>query len=182
MADTRRTLSALQTILADNTSGDISPQDIRDMLVSVTPPYGGVSLEGNATATTISTVSTPVVADWDSGGTQTAVRNFTVTSGGRITYSGTPDTHAHVVINLSLFVTINASKEINVYIYKNGTTQIGSHLALTTQGNGEKESTAIHCDTMMSTNDYLELWVSNETDSNDITIEDCYVFAMGMLV
>lgn len=34
MPDTLRTLSALQTLLADNTAGDISPQDVRDMLVS----------------------------------------------------------------------------------------------------------------------------------------------------
>jgi hypothetical protein len=35
MADTIRTLDALQTLLADNTGHDISPQDLRDMLVSV---------------------------------------------------------------------------------------------------------------------------------------------------
>lgn len=38
MADTVRTLSALQTLLADNTSGDISAQDIRDFLVSAWTP------------------------------------------------------------------------------------------------------------------------------------------------
>jgi hypothetical protein len=37
MADTPRTLAALQALLADNTSAAISPQDIRDMLVSVFP-------------------------------------------------------------------------------------------------------------------------------------------------
>lgn len=37
MSDTVRTLTALQTLLANNTSGDISPQDIRDFLVSVYP-------------------------------------------------------------------------------------------------------------------------------------------------
>jgi len=35
MADTPRTLAALQALLADNTAGDISPQDVRDLLVSV---------------------------------------------------------------------------------------------------------------------------------------------------
>lgn len=38
MADTRRTLAALQALLADNTAGDISAQDIRDMLVSLVVP------------------------------------------------------------------------------------------------------------------------------------------------
>jgi len=35
MADTPRSLAALQALLADNVSGDISPQDVRDFLVSV---------------------------------------------------------------------------------------------------------------------------------------------------
>jgi len=35
MADTVRTLAALQALLADNATGEISPQDLRDMLVSV---------------------------------------------------------------------------------------------------------------------------------------------------
>lgn len=35
MADTVRTLAALQSLLADNGSGLISPQDLRDFLVSV---------------------------------------------------------------------------------------------------------------------------------------------------
>ena len=36
-ADTRRLLSALQTLLADNVSGDISPQDLRDAIISSYP-------------------------------------------------------------------------------------------------------------------------------------------------
>lgn len=39
MADTIRTITALQTILADNSTGDISPQNIRDMLVSLANAY-----------------------------------------------------------------------------------------------------------------------------------------------
>ena len=35
MVDTVRTLSTLQTVLADNASGDIDPQDLRDMMVSI---------------------------------------------------------------------------------------------------------------------------------------------------
>lgn len=40
MADTIRSIAALQTLLADNNSGDISPQDLRDMLVSLAAPSG----------------------------------------------------------------------------------------------------------------------------------------------
>ena len=38
MADTTRSLAALQTLLADNSSGDISAQDARDFLVSTYKP------------------------------------------------------------------------------------------------------------------------------------------------
>lgn len=37
MVDTVRTLPDLQVLLHDNTSGDITPQDVRDFLVSVFP-------------------------------------------------------------------------------------------------------------------------------------------------
>lgn len=50
MADTSRTLAALQTLLADNTSNAISPQDIRDFLVSAMGGYGMISTTGASTA------------------------------------------------------------------------------------------------------------------------------------
>ncbi len=38
MTDTVRTIAALQALLEDNSAGDISPQDLRDMLVSLASP------------------------------------------------------------------------------------------------------------------------------------------------
>lgn len=49
MPDTIRTLADLQTLLADNTAGDISPQDVRDFLVSV---HGGGLTPNAQTVTT----------------------------------------------------------------------------------------------------------------------------------
>lgn len=40
MVDTIRDLAALQAILADNTSGNISPQDVRDLLVTTLGGFG----------------------------------------------------------------------------------------------------------------------------------------------
>jgi len=37
MPDTQRTLAALQALLADNSTGQISPQDLRDFLLSAFP-------------------------------------------------------------------------------------------------------------------------------------------------
>ncbi len=49
MVDTARSLSDLQTLLADNVSGDISPQDVRDMLVSCIGIYGSLSVFNGST-------------------------------------------------------------------------------------------------------------------------------------
>ena len=61
MVDTVRSLSALQTLLADNVSGSISAQDLRDFLISAYPEYGlplASTLEGKAA----------FLDDWSEGG------------------------------------------------------------------------------------------------------------------
>ena len=49
MTDTIRTLSALQTLLADNTTGAISPQDLRDAIISGLGYLYGTSYDESAT-------------------------------------------------------------------------------------------------------------------------------------
>ena len=68
MVDTARTLAALQTLLADNTSGDISPQDVRDMLLSLFTSstkgdLQGIASTGVQAALTIGANDEVLVAD-----------------------------------------------------------------------------------------------------------------------
>lgn len=67
MADTKRTLAALTALLADNTAGDISAQDLRDLLVSV---YGS-RMVNNVTGNTTLTTDYDVVTADASGGAVT---------------------------------------------------------------------------------------------------------------
>jgi hypothetical protein len=61
MADTPRTLSALLTLLADNTSGNITAQIVRDLTVSLYPSRGQLALaSGGAVATTFGSSGTYV--------------------------------------------------------------------------------------------------------------------------
>jgi len=73
MADTQRTLAALLALLADNTSGDISPQDLRDAVVTVFANYADIRTTSstNFTATTTWT-KLPFAADGLSAGCVTA--------------------------------------------------------------------------------------------------------------
>jgi len=52
MADTIRDRTDLLALLADNTSRDISPQDMRDVLVSTHGVYGGLYVQDGSTAQT----------------------------------------------------------------------------------------------------------------------------------
>jgi hypothetical protein len=61
MADTPRTLSALLALLADNTSGNITAQVVRDLTVSLYPSRGQLELaSGGAVATTFASSGTYV--------------------------------------------------------------------------------------------------------------------------
>lgn len=59
MADTARTVAALQTLLANNVTGDISPQDLRDFLVTSLGVFGGIGIPTLASATQALTADTP---------------------------------------------------------------------------------------------------------------------------
>jgi len=181
MADTRRSLSALQTLLADNTTGAISPQDVRDLLVSASPPYGSIYVS-TAAATTIAASSTYYKAAGTT--TSTNLKEFDMPANNRLRYTGAADIHIHGVVTVAL-TTASSSQVIGLRVGKNGsasgTDSVASQVEHKTGTGTDVISTAIHVDTMLSTNDYLELWVANETTGSNLTIEFMYFFVMGML-
>ncbi len=67
MADIFRTKAELLTLFADNTSGDISEQDLRDFVMSALGGLGSIVVTGGTTTQTVS--ATPVaVANWSADG------------------------------------------------------------------------------------------------------------------
>lgn len=76
MAETQRSLADLLALLADNTSQDISPQDLRDMLISIMGVYGELWTAGRSTGTTIGT-SFIKLDNWENNG---AAKKVTVDS------------------------------------------------------------------------------------------------------
>jgi hypothetical protein len=94
MPDTIRNEAALQTLFADNTTGDISPQDLRDFLVSV-PSLAIYAGNASAQRTALGLVIGTDVAAQSSlanylplaGGTMTGTITSTL---GSLTGSSTP--------------------------------------------------------------------------------------------
>ena len=181
MADTARIKSALQALLADNTTGDISAQDVRDVVESIYPGHGAMYIS-SAAATTIGSASTYVKV----AGTTTATNlsNFSMAADNRLTYTGTPDVHVHVAVSLSM-TSGSSNQVVRFRVGKTGSTAGADAVASTIArkiGTGtDIGSTAVHFDGAMSTNDYLELFISNETGANNVTIDFMYFFIFGMM-
>lgn len=57
MPDTIRSKSAILALLPDNTAGDISPQDLRDAIVTVHGVYGQVYVHDGASAQSLTTTA-----------------------------------------------------------------------------------------------------------------------------
>jgi hypothetical protein len=174
---TSRTNSELQTLFADNTAGAISPQDLRDFLDSVTPKYGSLYYSTPA-ATTIAVAGTYYKA----AGTTTALNlnEFTMPANNRLTYTGTTDVHLHIAYSLSCTCSGN-TQVLGFSLAKNGTNIAESKLTRKVGTGSDVGAVALHWDLTVSTNDYIELFVTNETSTATITIEQGYLFAMTMI-
>ena len=57
MVDTQRSLSAIQTLFADNTAGAISPQDLRDAVETLRMGHGEIYVSSTAATSFTDTTS-----------------------------------------------------------------------------------------------------------------------------
>lgn len=180
MADTERTLSALQTLLADNTSGAISAQDLRDFLVSAAPRVASYYISSSS-ATTISVAGTYYKAAGTT--TQVGTNGSWSHSTNRLTYTGSPD--VDVIVRATVTATCGTSNQvIGLRFLLNATPDTPSTAStarvelLTTP---DESQVAVETVFTMSTNDYVELWVTNETATNSVTLDNAYVSVTAVL-
>jgi len=123
-------------------------------------------ISGNATATIISTVNTPVKVNAGAGWSDEIRERFNFDSSGIWTYVGLEE----IDFRVSFIATVDPSggtDEISTYLAKNGTVQAN------TQGTGVTSSgTQITCTGIISmvTNDFLEVFIENNNDTSNITV------------
>lgn len=180
MVDTIRDKAAMLALLADNTSGDITEQVLRDMFVSLRKsPHGRFSLSGAAVDTVVGVAGTyyKVLGTTALSGDET---DFDANSlNNRLRYTGLDEIHAHLAISVSMTATSN-NQVMGLQIAKNGVIQPNTRVRHKHTTGTAIGSTAIHGDFHMVTNDYLELFVTKYTTGTNVKIEDLYVFVLGM--
>ena len=141
--------------------------------ISNTYKAGEYYVENNATATVIGGAGTYVKL----AGTTTALA---ANSG--FTHSNNRLTCASVVAktyNIKAAITFSstATNIIAFKLYKNGLEVVGSKVRSTANAAGREENVACFGFTELGLNDYIEIWVANETAANNVTGVDYTLLA-----
>ena len=155
------------TYLTGVTYEDNKTRFVNSKGIENTAEIGNYYMLNNATVTTISTVDTPVKALGTT--TSNAINQKFTHTDNRLTYVGALIRDFQVTATVSLFSGNN--RVIGVYVAKNGVVIPSSEMYSTTSGTGRAESVTCQTILELNENDYIEMWVENSSNSNNITVE-----------
>jgi len=132
-----------------------------------------LTLNGNTTNTAIAAANTPVIVNTGGGAAQQAGVRYTVSAAGRATYSGSKQVYVSLHSSVSYEKQGGGSDTYKFYFYKNGSVLAGSGTEIV-GGTGTSASGAINLvyGTLMNQNDYIEIYVENVANTNDILVKD----------
>ena len=134
------------------------------------------TMNGNVTATTISGTGTPVKV----AGTTTsqAITQKFTNSDNRATYTGAISRTFRVTAVLSC--TSGNNHQIGVYIAKNNSVQNETESYITTNGSGRAEGAKVQGVIDLAENDYVEIFVENNTSITNVTVIDLSVIVEAL--
>jgi hypothetical protein len=167
------TTAASPTIASIVAGSGISVQAVNTGGIQITSIadeiYAQVVLHDNATATVITTQNTPVKV----AGTfvTDAVSSFTTDATGRLTYTGSTTTVIQFVASVTL-VPVGTNQLLTIQLAKNGTPITNAKMTRTVSS-GASGNVSVVFNISMATSDYVELFVANNSSTNDITVTDC---------
>ncbi len=175
MAEVPKTMAQLLASFPTNAAREITAVLVRDFVASIIPARGRFSLTATAPTSFLNTV------DYVKGeigmGVLSGYERFFTYANGRLTYTGVVDVHVDVDATLS-FDAASKNQVMSIRVVKNATpTDPDSQASETdrkTQTGGDVGSTAIHFDGVLSTGDYLEIWLRNQTSITAVTIRHLY--------
>lgn len=178
MTDTQRSLAAIATLLADNTGGDISAQDMRDLLATLANGAGEVSITAGAATTLADTVTWVAVAGtWALSAESMGWDRPTL---GRLRYIGAATRMVHIACSIELDLVTGTNETVKIAVAKNATIITPSITKQLLTGAGKPQSTALHAFTTVAPNDYLDIRVLNTTAAHNVQVDFANLFAMDM--
>jgi hypothetical protein len=154
---------------------NILPSDLKWQILANSPNVptseniGECYMNGNTTPTTFTTsgVYTKVL------GTTTAgeLSRFSMPTSNRLTYIGLNTVNLFLTIAFSMTKSTNGAIDIKSVLYKNGITPITSTTSnVNIKNNGDLVSAVVQGYVLLNPNDFIELWVSNITNTTSIIV------------
>lgn len=179
MAETQRSISALLTLLADNTSAAISPEDVRDIVETLRAGHGEIYVSSSA-ATSFADATSFVEA----AGTYTLSANahdWDMNTNARLRYIGTADRAVHIAGSVSMTSSTN-NQVVEIGVSKNGTVLTPSIQSRKIGTSTDVGALALHAFTTVTVNDYLSIMVKDTswTAAETVTLDLANLFAMSV--
>lgn len=181
MAQTQNTVSGVWTLLADNTTGAISPRDLRDALETWRPRHGQIYVaaadSGDITISNSNDYFEATAMTWT---LSSGAHEFDESDGnGRLTYTGAQDIMCHIACTISVTST-GSNQVIHWRIGVSGTTNAASEVQRKIGTGADVGSTALHLIASLSTGDHVSLFARNATSATNVTLECANIQIMSM--
>ena len=181
MTQTARSIAQILALTADNSSQQISPEDLRDAIVTLQVKYGGLFVTTGDEAATVITNTTDY---FDLAGTYTLDVNgaqFDQSAGnGLLTYIGAPDIVA-VLIGQTSCIAASGTQVCKIRFEKNGADIVGSDAESIVLSTGAVNAVELGIVTL-STGDSVGLAIRNTTAGVNVTGNEIHFIALGFAV
>jgi hypothetical protein len=177
---TQRSLAAVLALFADNTSGLISPEDMRDVIETLRNGMGEIW---------VAAPSPTIVADnvtWLENPSTWQLNadsyHWDMVVNGRLRYTGANPRMCHIAISSAVDLVSGANENVEFCCGKNGLPIVPSiiHQGIAA-GTANHKTTTFHAFCMVETGDYLSLMMRNVTSTDDIAVDYAQVFVMDMV-
>lgn len=182
MSDTPRSLAELLALAADNTSGNISAQDLRDCLVSLYPSRGALEMYGAPVTTTFTgTGAYKALATTTALDTSVCTTCVTMPANGELRW--TKATPQVLLVNASLAVLPSANnKQYSFTFAKNGNPVDALHLtALFGNLQGRPAGVFLSGLVAIEANDIISVVVRADTDTTSIATSVLTLSGIGFI-
>lgn len=127
---------------------------------------------GNTNDTDLLT-NVPAVIETDGLAVAQAAVRFSVSAAGRCTYLGSKQVYTSIHGTLSYDKQQNGTDTFNFFLYKNGVVLPGSKVTIVATANSTNVGTiSLNYGTLMTNNDYIEVYVENITSGDDMLVTD----------
>jgi hypothetical protein len=170
-------MSAILALLADITSGAISPEDVRDAVETLRVSYGEMYVvTPGPTSVTDTTNYFDVAGTYGLGVTG---YRFDMPNNGQLRYSGTETIEGLVVATMS-FTVAGSNDVVHGRLAINGTSVAATEVQRKVGTGADIGAVTMAGLVQLSTNDYITAEVRNETATDDITAANLTVLAFGV--